>query len=193
LLTVQWAVNLIVLVVLVFVFTPAGDWLGEKLIDVDPLEKVDYIVVLGGNNERAVEAANLYRHGWAKKVIFSSHEGGADMLRDVALAYGLPAEAVIMDRLPTTTACHPRTVARLPGIRKDTDRFIILTSSYHTARARACFVKGSYKNIIVRSPNWRRGGEFAPVGKSWRGRMHDLPRQFYEVLALCYYKLRGRI
>ena len=164
----QWTASAVVVLALVYVFTPVGDWIGHRLIVVDPLAEADYIVVLGGDRARAVEAANLFRRGWAKKVIFSSHDEGADDLAATARAYGLPAAAVLLDRQAARTASHPRTVAQLPGVRKDADRFIILTSPYHTARVRGCFMKAGYRNIIMRGLNWRRGGQFAPPLTTWQ-------------------------
>ena len=188
---VQWMVNLTVLLCLILVFTPAGDWLGDALINVDPLEKADYIVVLGGNHERCVEAANLYRKGLAPKVIVSSLRHSVGGMADMMKAYDVPAEDILIDGEGTRTATHPETVARLPGVDKKTDRFIIVTSSYHTSRARACFEHGGYEHICMQSPGWRMGGRHTGTGAGWTQRAATLTAKLYEVFGWVMYRIRG--
>jgi uncharacterized SAM-binding protein YcdF (DUF218 family) len=190
---VQWTVNLTVVLCLVLVFTPAGDWLGDALISVDPLKKpdYDYIVVLGGSYERGVAAANLYREGWAPKVIVSSLRGSVDGLADVVKAYGVPADDILIDGEGTRTATHPETVAQLPGVDKKTDRFIILTSPYHTSRSRACFERGGYEHICMRSPDWRVGGRYTGTGSHWSQRAASLSTKLYEALGWAMYSVLG--
>ena len=151
-------VNLAVAGGLILVFTPAGDWLGNALISVDPLAKADYIVVLGGNRERGVEAANLYREGWAPKVIVTSTRDSVGGLAGIVKAYGVPADDILIDGEATRTANHPEAVARLPGVDKKTDRFIVLTSPYHTSRSRACFQRDGYEHVCMQSLGWSAGG-----------------------------------
>jgi len=191
---VQWMVNLVVVACLVLVFTPAGDWLGDALISVDPLGDkgdYDYIVVLGGNRERAVAAANLYREGWAPKVIVSSTKQGVGPLAESVEFYGVRADDILSDGVGTRTATHPETVAQLPGVDKETDRFIILTSSYHTSRSKACFQRGGYKHICMQSPSWRAGGRHVSPPGHWTQRAATLGSKLYEVLAWAMYRVRG--
>jgi uncharacterized SAM-binding protein YcdF (DUF218 family) len=188
---VQWAVNLIVAGCLALVFTPAGDWLGDALISVDPLAKADYIVVLGGQYERGVEAANLYREGWAPKVIVTSAGHDAVALAEVAKAYGVPAGDILIDTAATRTADHPRTVSKLPGVDKKTDRFIVLTSPYHTSRSKACFQRDGYERICMQSLGWRMGGRYASTKGHWTQRAATLSGKLYEVLGWAMYGVRG--
>ena len=183
-------VNLIVVLCLVLVFTPAGDWLGDALISVDPLTKADYIVVLDGNRERGVEAANLYRQGWAPKVIVSSTRDGAPELAEIVKAYGVPVDDILIDGETTRTATHPETVARLPGVDKKTDRFIVLTSQYHTSRSRACFQRAGYVHVCMQSPGWRIGGRYRDSETGWGQRAATLVTKLYEVLAWAMYRVR---
>jgi uncharacterized SAM-binding protein YcdF (DUF218 family) len=187
----QGAVYLLVLAVLTLVFTPAGDWLGNALTHVDPLAQADYIVVLGGNDERAVEAAHLFREGWAPTVIVTSADEAADQLSKVAQAYGVPEAAILVDRRPVRTADHPATIAQLPGIDPAHAHFIILTSSYHTSRSRAVFLKAGYRNVILRCPDWRAGGRLDTGKRDWAGRAADVASKLYETLAWALYKVRG--
>jgi|GEM_PF-1902668 len=188
----QWTVNLIALLCLVLVFTPAGDRLGDALISVDPLTKADYIVVLGGHRERGIEAANLYREGWAPKVIASSLKQDVSELADIMEAYGVPSDDILIDGVGTRTATHPETVAQLPGVDKKNDRFIILTSSYHTSRSRACFKHGGYQHICMQIPGWRVGGRYTTGRQAgWGQRAETLTTKLYEVLAWAMYRARG--
>ncbi len=187
----QWSVNVLVLVVLVLTFTPAGDWLGGTLIDVDSPAKADYIVVLGGDSERVVEAARLYREGWAEKVVISATGAAVDKYAEVARAYGVPADAVVPDRLPKRTGDHPDTIAKLSGIDRDNTRLIVLTSPYHTSRSRAVFTGAGYRHVTMCSPDWRAGGRFDRLPHSWVTRAASLPTIAYEFAAWGLYWLCG--
>jgi uncharacterized SAM-binding protein YcdF (DUF218 family) len=180
------AAALLVVLWLLLVFTPLGGWLGGFLVHVDPLEEADFIVVLGGDPERDVEAANLYRRGYAPKVIITSFDGGADADFDVAARYGLPAGAVLLDRLATHTVDHPRTIMRL-GVDPRVSRVLVVTSLCHTGRARACFLRAGYRQVRMAAPSWQ---GFVPQGK-YIDRARDLPVVTYELLARIYYRIRG--
>ena len=187
----RWALYVFLLAACVLIFTTAGDGVGDWLVHVDPLDSAEYIVVLGGGADRAVEAAHLYREGWAPKVIVSSGGGGADHLARVARAYGVPAGAILLDRGASRTADHPESVAALAGVDRKSHRFIVITSPMHTSRARACFLRAGYARLCMRCPGWRRGGPLADPHNSWARRAHDLVGIPYECLAWTYYKLRG--
>lgn len=188
---VQWVVNAGVLAAVLLVFTPLGDRLGQALLSVDPLEKADYIIVLGGDHERGAEAAYLYREGWAPKVIVSSRGQGADDLAAMVQAYGVPNDAILIDRDATRTADHPHTVAKLAGVDMETHRFIVVTSPFHTSRSRACFIHAGFRHIRARGLGWRTGGRFGPEREDWTGRARDLSTKLYEFFAWCVYRLRG--
>ena len=188
---VQWAVNLAVAAGAMLAWTPAGDWLEKRLIAVDPPTKADYIVVLGGGHSRAVEAADLYRDGWAGKVIFTSRFDDADLLAEIARSHGVPKKDVITDRDAMRTADHPRTLAALPGVDKHAHRFLIVTSALHTSRARACFRRAGFRSVCMRAPNWEKGGRLAPRKKSLGVGPGNVPALVRELLAWGYYKLRG--
>jgi uncharacterized SAM-binding protein YcdF (DUF218 family) len=170
--------------------TPVGDWVGDLLVDVDPLVRADYIVVLGGDPERAVEAARLYREGWAGTVIFSSlaQHVGEDV--EIARMYGVPTEAILVDGRARRTVNHPETIALLPGVDREKDRFLLVSGLYDTSRAKACFLRAGYRHASMRAPGWRLyEWERLPRGRMKRAR--DLSIKVYETLAWGYYKVRG--
>ncbi|MCY2925617.1 MAG: YdcF family protein [Planctomycetota bacterium] len=172
------------------VFTPAGDWLGDRLIRLDPLERGDFIVVLGGDVERAVEAARLYREGWAPKVIVSSLGGDVEHYCRVLTTYGVPESAILRDRRSDRTAAHPVAIAALPGVDRQATRLIVVTSLFHTSRARACFVHDGYKHIAMQAPAWR-VYQHDHTESSWAYRLSQLPFWARELAGWGTYKLRG--
>jgi len=95
---IHWIICLAAISLAAIIFTPAGDRLGDALKSIDAPAKADFIVVLGGDHERAVEAARLYREGCAPRVIVSCDGPGADDLAEAAVAYGVPQSAIMVDR-----------------------------------------------------------------------------------------------
>ena len=142
----------------------AGTWFlfygGRYLQHEDPLQRVDAIFVLGGTRlERPLEAVDLYREGYAPLVILSPgrqpesaewlvrRKGIAlpadlELVRNVMIRLGVPASAI----MPTggyvdNTAEEAnllRAMVRAHGWR----RVMIVTSKYHTRRARFAFRRG---------------------------------------------------
>lgn len=186
-------VNLTVVGGILLVFTPAGDWAMERLIHVDPLERSDYIVVLGGDKERAAEGARLYRDGWAKKVIVTSGGDSAEQLGRTVEMYGVPRCDILIDRDARCTADHPRTIASVSGVDVGEDSFIIVTSMCHTSRARRCFAKQGYRKVCMRAPDWIMQNQLRPPAHGWTGRAKHLGPALYEYAAWAYYALRGKV
>ena len=161
--TVFWlAAAAILLSAAVVVFRGVGRWL---VVD-DPLEHADAIVVLSGRMPlRAMEAAEIYRQGFAPQ-IWLTHPSGprADMAR-IGLEYtdeetynaevleklGVPANAIqILPGEIANTADEVREIAHeLRNARKS--RVIIVTSPPHTRRVRALWEKlvGPNPQLIV--------------------------------------------
>jgi uncharacterized SAM-binding protein YcdF (DUF218 family) len=120
---------------------------GRSLIVTDPLEQADVIVVLSGGrgDERVRQAAELYRAGYAPKVILSGGEAlmglpTPDLLRLQAHKHGIPSSALLVEAASTSTAEQARLLRPILeqlGVR----RAIVVTSSYHSRRARYLFRK----------------------------------------------------
>jgi uncharacterized SAM-binding protein YcdF (DUF218 family) len=136
----------------------AGGWrlflsLGDLLHAEDPLSKADVIYVLGGSRvERVAEAGDLYREGWAPRILLSRQvsepaevrlraEGvripsELDLQRDILQQLGVPADRI--ETVPSeqvATANEVDTLAALVETRS-WRRIIVVTSKFHTARAR---------------------------------------------------------
>lgn len=129
---------------------------GNQLIHSDPLQPADVIVVLAPLLDRVMEAAELYRQGYAPLVIVTrpARDIGAQELidrgifksseeqrRDVLIALGVsPGSIVILDRLADSTAEEARLFAEWASghpIR----RAIVVTSPPHTYRSRQTFMR----------------------------------------------------
>ena len=142
---------------------------GRFFARADPLERADLIMVLGGARiERWLEAVDLYKEGWAPKVVISPGqvsplEAGlaargvrypreGDLARNAMLALGVPADAMVV--LPSgvdNTAGEAAELRRTypPGSIR---RVIVVTSAYHLRRARYAFRRefaGSGVQIVV--------------------------------------------
>jgi uncharacterized SAM-binding protein YcdF (DUF218 family) len=136
------------LVAVSFVFLNVGRWLVVE----DPLRKADAIAVLSGQMpERALEAARVYKQGYAKQVwLTHSTEPGAALAqlsvtyvgeesydKQVLLLEGVPEDAIrILDPPIVNTADEMKTIDA--ALRKENQRtVIIVTSKVHTRRVRA--------------------------------------------------------
>jgi uncharacterized SAM-binding protein YcdF (DUF218 family) len=100
----------------------------------------DAIVAISGGDTpaRAQEAINLYKAGWAPKVVFSgaaldqSGPSNAAAMRKQALAAGVPEEAILLDEKAADTQ---QNASRTLALLSDAKRIILVTSPYHQHRA----------------------------------------------------------
>jgi len=142
----------------------------------DPLEKAHAIVVLSGTMPiRAVEAAKLYRQGYAPEVWLTHSAEPADTLADMGISFdgedhynklvltheGVPAEAirVLEPSIVNTVDEINAVVAALPPGRNET--VIFVTTKAHTRRTRLLWRKlaASRGRAIVRAAS---GDPFDP-------------------------------
>jgi uncharacterized SAM-binding protein YcdF (DUF218 family) len=130
---------------LVVTWRPLLTAAGAFLIVQDPEEKADVIIVLSGGrkDERVRQGAELYRQGYAPKVLLSGGdelEGIAvpDLLRQQALHHGIPDSALLFESRSTSTAEQARFLRPLLEQHGFT-RAIVVTSNFHTRRTRYLF------------------------------------------------------
>ena len=120
---------------------------GEWLVVSDALQPSNAIIVLSGDDvdgDRAARAAQLYKAGWAPVVVASGSEirtylSEADLeMRDLT-GDGVPTSAIIPLRQNALyTLQESRDLLRLCQTEHWT-RVIVVTSNYHTRRARYIF------------------------------------------------------
>ena len=177
---------------------------GRYLVYEDALQKSDAIVVLAGARvERWLEAVEVYRSGWAPRILISPgriesaevqlHSMGirfpsdADLARDAMVQLEVPAAAV--ETLPGSldnTADEAAAVYALAATRH-WSRLIVVTSKYHTRRARFAFVRefaGSNVQILIRGSRY----DTATPARWWttRADIRYVPSELEKLLA---YKL----
>ncbi len=166
-------------------FSSVGRWLVVE----DPLAKARAIAVLSGRMPvRAIEAAKLYRQGYAPQVWLTRSVEPGESLQAMGLAYageevysarvliheGVPAEAIHVLAPPiVNTADEVRAVSA--ALAQDQDRSVILvTSKTHTRRVRLLWRKLAPRNCraMVRAAQedpfdprhwWRSSGDALEV------------------------------
>jgi uncharacterized SAM-binding protein YcdF (DUF218 family) len=125
--------------------------LGRWLVVEDPLAKAQAIVVLSGAMPlRAVEAAKLYREGYAPEIWLTHSTEPGETLKKMGIPFfgedhynkllliheGVPAEAIhVLDRPIVNTADEIRVAAAAPKPGKDA-AVILVTTKAHTRRVR---------------------------------------------------------
>jgi uncharacterized SAM-binding protein YcdF (DUF218 family) len=134
------------------VVSVAVGWnLGRWLAVDDPLEKSDAILVLsGGLPERALEAARVYKQGYARQVWLTHSMEPAATLKKLTMGYigedaydkqllmreGVPESAIhLLETAVANTADEIR-VAGLELRQQNQHKIIIVTSKVHTRRAK---------------------------------------------------------
>jgi uncharacterized SAM-binding protein YcdF (DUF218 family) len=143
---------------------------GRWLVVEDPLVHADVIVVLSGRlPERAVEAARVYKAGYAEQVWISPPVSPVNDLKAMNIAYlgedfynekvliaqGVPPDAIrVLDRPDANTEAEVRQIAE-DLHNWDFHSVIIVTSKAHTRRVRTIWRKlvGSGPSMIVRYAN----------------------------------------
>ena len=180
-------------IALTLAFRNAGAW----LVVSDPPQPSAAIVVLGGKVPfRAMEAASLYKQGWAREV-WLTNRGMTD--EDAALAglgidrplehvysrlvlerMGVPRDAIrVLPQPAVNTADEMRLVAQAVNAAGGS-RVMIVTSMYHTRRVKVLWrvLVGDRPQAIVRYTSgdpfdaahwWRTTPDAMAVSREWFG------------------------
>ncbi|HVS87587.1 MAG TPA: YdcF family protein [Candidatus Acidoferrum sp.] len=151
---------------------PILRFVGENWIVEDPLERSDAIIMLSDDNfyaDRATRAAELYRRGMAPVVVASGRRlrpfaGIAElMVRDLS-ERGVPKDKIeAFAHDADNTREEAQALAQL-GTRKKWRSVIVVTSNYHTRRARYIFDRVFPSTVKVRVAS-AHDGDFDP--KNW--------------------------
>ena len=138
--------------------------IGHALAVSDPLITSDVIVAVSGDTgPRTETAVSLWRQGLAPLLIFSGASldpdsvSSAEIMKREAVRLGVPAEAILIEPLSTTTEENARRTAQLMSER-GLRTAILVTSPYHQRRASVLF-----------------GRAFAPLGLTFRNHPADDP------------------
>jgi uncharacterized SAM-binding protein YcdF (DUF218 family) len=110
-----------------------------RLLDVnDRPEKADVLVTLGGDSGRELYAAELYRLGFAHKIILSGCGSSARQMAKRAIQAGVRAEDIILEEKAESTY-ENAVFSRNIMIQKQYRSAIVITSPYHMRRAKLVF------------------------------------------------------
>jgi uncharacterized SAM-binding protein YcdF (DUF218 family) len=174
-----------------YIFT----FMADHLVVRDSLDRADLIIVLGGdsNGERVAEAVDLYRRGYAPRLLMS---GGplawnltyAQWMKKQAVEAGVPAAAIMVQAESRSTLDDA--LLSLPLVKQSGAQTVIMvTSPYHSRRASVVFRKvfGPEGIRVISYPV--RQSEFNP--DRWWTRHEDTGYVVWEYVANVLYFFKG--
>jgi len=169
---------------------PIFRFAAEAWIIEDPLEKSDALIVLSDDNfyaDRATRAAELFREGKAPVVVASGRRlrpnaGIAELMEHDLIERGVPKDKIIrFAQDGDSTKEEAEALVKLAKSKK-WRKVIVVTSNYHTRRARYIFRKVFPQDIETRVAS-ARDGDFDP--QLWwekRKSIKELMREFAGML-----------
>ena len=178
---------------------PVLRFVGETLIVEDEFNKSDVIMVLSDDNfyaDRATRAAELFREGKAPVVVASGRRlrpnaGIAELMEHDLIERGVPKDKIVrFAHDADSTLEEAEELARLAKVRKWRSA-IVVTSNYHTRRARYIFRRVFPQGIDPRVAS-ARDGDFDPQ-RWWEKRksIKELTREFAGMV-VAVWELWGR-
>jgi len=162
---------------------------GRYLQHEDPLRHADAAFVLAGARlERVLEAADLYRDGYAPVLALSpgreepaeivARARGirfpreADVLREALASAGIPRDAVLIGERSVDNTAEEGALLRALTISRGWRTVIVVTSKYHTRRAGFAIrraLEGTGVEIVIRASRY----DPSDPARWWRHR-HDV-------------------
>lgn len=144
----------VILFAAALIFSPVVQMVGAPLVVQDPLRKADAVVVLGGGwenesklsrstLERYKYGMKLYQKGYGHYIIFSGgnmkgNPSEAEKMAELALTDGFPNETIIIEGNSESTWENALFVKKIL-LDRQLKSVILVTSPYHTLRAKAMF------------------------------------------------------
>jgi uncharacterized SAM-binding protein YcdF (DUF218 family)/glycosyltransferase involved in cell wall biosynthesis len=201
--TVEFVAGLALAYLLVFQ-TPLVWWLAEPLRMSAPPAAADAIVVFaggvgesgragGGFQERVTRAIELYRAGHAPRMVFSSGfiftMREAEVMKAVAVANGVPAEAILLEESASNTHDNVAFTKRILDER-GWRRVLLVSSPYHMRRALLTWRRLAPEVTVIPTPV----PESQFYDRHQRGiTLEQIRGLFHEVAAMIQYWWRGWI
>ena len=178
---------------------PLLSFAGESWVVEDSLQKSDAIIELSIDNfyaDRATRAAEIYRQGLGSVVVASGkrlrpYAGAAELMEHDLIERGVPKEKILKYAHDAeNTREEAEALAKLAGEKK-WKSVIIVTSNYHTRRARYIFRRVFPGNVSV-SVAGARDGDFDP--ERWYEKRKSVKELVREVagMAVAMWELRGK-
>ncbi len=118
----------------------------EKPTDGQKCKPADVIIAISGGDTaaRAKKAVELYKNGWARRIIFAgaaadtSGPSNAETMRRIAIDSGVPRSAILIEKHSTNTIENARNVAEIIDENNWHD-VILVSENYHLRRAGLLF------------------------------------------------------
>jgi len=185
--------------VLYLVRRPILRFTAESWIVEDPLDKADALIVLGDDNfyaDRATRGVQLFREGKAPVIVASGRRlrpnaGIAELIEHDLVERGVPKDKIVrFTHDGDSTAEEAEALARFVA-GKRWHSVIVVTSNYHTRRARYIFRRVFPQGMEVRVAS-ARDGDFDP--EHWwekRKSIKELTQEFAAMLETVW-ELHGR-
>ncbi len=194
-------------------------WTVKPVYDSDLKKTYDVGIVLGGNTitfdndfnrqiytgniDRLLQAVSLYKKGKIKKILVTGasgdliyrHHKEGKMMQDFLKSIGIPDTNILVDTLAENTHQNAVYVKKMLNGNLKNSKLLLITSSLHMRRARACFEHENMKvdiyatNPISTSVRWNFEFLFVPDPSNlliWNGLIH-------ESLGYLVYKIYGYI
>ncbi len=190
---------LILSFVLYLVRRPVLRLAAESWIVEDPLDKADALIVLGDDNfyaDRATRGAQLFREGKASVIVASGRRlrpnaGIAELMEHDLIERGVPKERIVrFVHDADSTVEEAQALTRIVKERK-WHSIIVVTSNFHTRRARYIFRRVFPQGVEVRIAS-ARDGDFDP--EHWwekRKSTKELTKEFAGMV-VTWWELRGK-
>jgi uncharacterized SAM-binding protein YcdF (DUF218 family) len=185
--------------VIYFARGPLLRFAGESWIVEDPLEHSDAIIILSDDNfyaDRATRGSQVFREGMAPLVVASGrrlrpHAGIAELMEHDLIERGVPKDKIL--RVPhdaDNTREEAEALAQLAMQRK-WKSVIVVTSNYHTRRARYIFEKIFPAGVVIRVTG-ARDGDFDP--ERWWEKRISIKKFTREIagMVVAMWELRGQ-
>jgi uncharacterized SAM-binding protein YcdF (DUF218 family) len=155
--------------VLYFARGPILRFAGESWVVEDPLSRADAIIVLSDDNfyaDRATHAADLYRHGMAPIVVASGRRlrpnaGIAELMEHDLIERGVPKDKILRVSHNAENTREEAQAMAQQALERKWHSVIVVTSNYHTRRARYIFVHVFPSQTLVRVSG-AHDGDFDP-------------------------------
>jgi uncharacterized SAM-binding protein YcdF (DUF218 family) len=165
---------------------PALRFIGESLVVEDPLEKSDAIIVLSDDNfyaDRATRAAELFRQNLATVVVASGvrlrpNAGVAELMTHDLIERGVPRENILPFPQDADNTREQAELLHKLAQSRNWKSVIVVTSNYHTRRARYIFGKIFANSAAVRIAS-AHDGDFDPA--HWYQHRRSINRFTHEV------------
>lgn len=189
---------------LLFFYSPFVWFLAEPLRMAEPARSADAIVVFaggvgesgkagGGYQERVKQAVDLYKAGYATRIIFSSGYvfafKEAEVMRTLADSLGVPEEAIITENQAGSTYENVAFVKEILG-REGWKRVLLVSSPYHMRRAVWTWRKVAPEVEAIPAPV-PHSQFYSPQG--WGASLEQIRGILWEYLAIFAYWWKGWI